>query len=203
MLLKEQSYYGTILPRIKEIVKREIDKRLLEMELNITSKNTIINSKGPDLSHSVPPKGVNMNKNKQALIAGALVSAIYHEDSKWYDAKIIEVTSTNKYKVLFTEYGNEEVVDITQIKLKPNVKKSKSRSPTRSDNPDKHSYSPKRSRSPYNRAKTAEEIIRDRARDAAATSGKDYAKRVVSLHSSLILKPTSGSTRKRSMYFLL
>lgn len=29
MLLKEKNYYNTVLPRIKEAVKREIDKKLV------------------------------------------------------------------------------------------------------------------------------------------------------------------------------
>ena len=41
--------------------------------------------------------------------------ALFPEDSTWYNAKVLEVTGEDSYLVLYTDYGNEEVVDGQKI----------------------------------------------------------------------------------------
>ena len=87
------TYHGTQLPRIPVLVQREITKQLIaaEQEFKAASRHASI------------------------YVAGAKVMGKFSEDGVWYEAVIDEVT-TNGYKVTYTEYGNTEVVQLTELK---------------------------------------------------------------------------------------
>jgi hypothetical protein len=110
---------------------------------------------------------------KTYLTVGMIVRAQYYEDAKYYDAKIDEVLSNGKYLVTFVEYGNQEEVPLSSIKIKD---QNKSRSSATHDLDD--------------------EILR-REREKATASGKGYIKRT-SGHANMSMKIGSATVRKRS-----
>jgi len=49
------------------------------------------------------------------LQIGNYCVACFSEDNVWYNAKVVEVVDNETYRVQFTDYGNEEVVNIERI----------------------------------------------------------------------------------------
>ena len=103
---------------------------------------------------------------------GTIVRARYSEDGKWYDARIEEPgRKPGSYWVTYLpeeEYGNQEEVDLKSIK--PLRKASKKR-----------------------KVESDEELRRrvlERERNAAATSGRDYAKPIPGIKSALAVSIT-------------
>jgi pre-mRNA-splicing factor 38B len=75
-LLSDQMYFATILPRIREKDKRDIDKKLLERELKAK-------------------RGGGNEKLRSKFKEGMRVSAQYSEDKKWYPRGILDVVCFN------------------------------------------------------------------------------------------------------------
>jgi hypothetical protein len=46
-------------------------------------------------------------------------------------------------------------------------------------------------------------MVRERAKNAAVTGGRDYARKPLSLKMGLAMAPTVGTARKRSKYVML
>ena len=60
--------------------------------------------------------GKVMAKDKTTnIIQDMACIALFLEDSTWYNTKVLEVREDNMYRVLYTDYGNEEVVDCQEI----------------------------------------------------------------------------------------
>ena len=56
------------------------------------------------------------SKDKTIIIIQDMACiAFFPEDSTWYNAKVLEVREDNSYRVLYTDYGSEEVVDRQEI----------------------------------------------------------------------------------------
>jgi hypothetical protein len=110
---------------------------------------------------------------KSHLQVGMIIRAQYYQDAKYYDARIDEVLSNGKYLVTFTEYGNQEEVPLSSIKLKD----VKSRSNKQYEDLDA-------------------EILR-REREKATASGKGYIKRP-SGYANMSMKLGAATNRKRS-----
>ncbi|VDI51657.1 tudor domain-containing protein 1/4/6/7 [Mytilus galloprovincialis] len=53
-----------------------------------------------------------------ACVVNDIVLALYREDENWYRAKVLS-TNDNSVSVLFIDYGNSEVVDISDARLAP------------------------------------------------------------------------------------
>lgn len=53
-----------------------------------------------------------------ACVVNDIVLALYREDENWYRAKVLS-TNDNSVSVLFIDYGNSEVVDISDARLSP------------------------------------------------------------------------------------
>lgn len=54
---------------------------------------------------------------EEALFEGQILRAKYHEDGKWYSARLDEIISENAYRVTFVQYGNSEVVKLADLKI--------------------------------------------------------------------------------------
>jgi len=50
-----------------------------------------------------------------ALQVGNDCVACFSEDNVWYNAKVVEVVDEETYRLQYTDYGNEEVVNIKRI----------------------------------------------------------------------------------------
>eukprot|EP00968_Pinguiococcus_pyrenoidosus_P024901 scaffold5169_cov239-Pinguiococcus_pyrenoidosus.AAC.2 len=114
-LLTDMKYYGTMLPRIP--VKQE---RRIKMELVLKEENK--------------ERAQKNRAYKTQFVEGAKIRAIYSDKETapaWYDAEIVTVHPAEgseaggrgrgaagepTFTVLFTEYGNEELVTLGEIR---------------------------------------------------------------------------------------
>ena len=60
--------------------------------------------------------GVKLSGQLQSLQVGQLCIAIYGEDKAWYRAIVKECLRNSDYKVFYIDYGNEETVNIANIR---------------------------------------------------------------------------------------
>eukprot|EP00475_Leptophrys_vorax_P025541 TRINITY_DN35771_c0_g1_i6.p1 TRINITY_DN35771_c0_g1~~TRINITY_DN35771_c0_g1_i6.p1 ORF type:complete len:435 (+),score=76.97 TRINITY_DN35771_c0_g1_i6:693-1997(+) len=158
-LLSDRNYFSTLLPRIPVLIEREIKKKLLREEIIVSSK-------------------ISAADLKNHLKVGTKVRAQYYEDAKYYDAVIDEILKNGKYRVTFSEYGNQEEVPISSIKLKESSTSAKSGSVQTIHDLDK-------------------EILR-RERENASSRGRNYIKRPSSCKSNLSMQLSATTNRKRS-----
>ncbi|XP_063433954.1 uncharacterized protein LOC134715596 isoform X2 [Mytilus trossulus] len=63
-------------------------------------------------------QAANASRPIDACVVNDIVLALYREDENWYRAKVLS-TNDNSLSVLFIDYGNSEVVDISDARLAP------------------------------------------------------------------------------------
>lgn len=97
-ILTDMRYYGTNLPRIPMLIEKDIKIHFLMIEKK--------RERARQNSHIA-----------KYLVEGTRVKAEWSQDKQWYDAIIEQVLGNDWYLVTFTEYGNQEEVDIGCIKL--------------------------------------------------------------------------------------
>jgi len=111
---------------------------------------------------------------KKYLVQGTRVKAEWSEDKNWYDAVIEECLANDWFLVTFTEYGNQEEVDIGCIALVDedgNIEKIGSDGKAK-----KHSRDRSDSRSKKDKKRSSSRT-RDRKRGSRSSSRKKHRKR--------------------------
>ncbi len=227
-LLTDMQYFGTTLPRIPIPIERKIKVMLLLLKEK--QKRRVANSKMRD---------------EGKFCKGATVQAIYGDaenEPAWYDAVIeskataeqvldhgkavgteASIDSSRFYWVTFPEYGNTELVDLGDMKLKGHEssnnnshhsdrRRSRSRSRDRrrrSRSKDRGARSRSRDRRRRSRSGSTGRRSDDGARDfmaevlkseraASEAVGRNYAHRPASYKGSLSLKADRYTVRKKS-----
>jgi pre-mRNA-splicing factor 38B len=101
-LISEQKYFGTIFPRIPQLLQRQLMVKILRKT----------------------EEAERAEKNKPLVgrvVVGLELRAIYSADQKWYDARVDKVNDQDgTFTVTFlpeAEYGNQEVVHLGQLDL--------------------------------------------------------------------------------------
>jgi survival-of-motor-neuron-related-splicing factor 30 len=75
------------------------------------------------------PPSTTPNAHANFFAIGTICEAKYSADGVWYKAKINAILEGGKYHVTYTDYGNEEVVSITDIRPLPDTAKKSSTLP--------------------------------------------------------------------------
>jgi hypothetical protein len=97
-LCTEMRYYQTNFPRIPMKVEQDFKVQFFMLEKK-------------------RKRAKNNAHMKKYLVHGTRVKAEWSEDNNWYDAVIEECLANDWFLVTFTEYGNQEEVDIGCIAL--------------------------------------------------------------------------------------
>jgi len=154
-LCTEMRYYQTNFPRIPMKVEQDFKVQffMLEKKRERAKNNAHI---------------------KKYLVQGTRVKAEWSEDKNWYDAVIEECHANDWFLVTFTEYGNQEEVDIGCIALVDedgNIEKIGSDGKAK-----KHSRDRSDSRSKKDKKRSSSRT-RDRKRGSRSSSRKKHRKR--------------------------
>jgi pre-mRNA-splicing factor 38B len=198
-VLEDMKYYGTLFPRIPVLISREIKKKILIHDT----------TKGQSRDHESFRGDLEVGRQYQAL----------YSDGKYYDVVINAIQDDGKFLVTWADYGNQDEIEIGAFK-KPESSSSSSSSSSdrknrsRSRSRGRSSRSRSRGRKGRSRSRSRDrdrdaskdqageknfeqEILR-REREAAAATGKDYARKPVGYKKALSLELTVGTARKRS-----
>lgn len=194
-LLTDMKYFGTTLPRIPVLYERKFQVMLLLLDERVRRRKS------------------NMHDfEKGRYSKGTKVMAIYQDEDNepaWYEG-VIEGRDTDesvlvsqvKFWVNFTEYGNTESVDLGDMKLLGGEGESQSRrdgKERRKDSRDRGSDRESRDRNEGEQEdKDFLAKVLQKQRDSSVAVGKNYASRPVSYKSSLSLKMTTYTVRKKS-----
>jgi hypothetical protein len=75
------------------------------------------NSASPRSSSSASPRSSSSRSvQSESYRVGEKCEALYLEDGLWYAAKIKETRSNHTYLVVFTDYGNEQICKLSELK---------------------------------------------------------------------------------------
>ena len=77
-------------------------------------------------SSFAPPPSTTQHPHANFFAVGTICEGRYSEDGQWYKAKINAILEGGKYHVTYTDYANEEVVSITDIRPLPDTAKKSS-----------------------------------------------------------------------------
>jgi len=177
-LLSGNKYFNTILPRIPVPVERQYKMDLLKLEKDKEEERA---------------RTRKNERNRHLFACGTKVTALFHEDKKWYQAVIDSIEKNGKFWVTFTEYGNSEEVSLGNMKLvdEPDDRDRRSRSRDRHKDDDRFD----RGRDKNSSQDLMEEVLR-REREGAECNGRMH--RPTSLKGSLSLAMDKNTIRKRS-----
>lgn len=106
-----------------DLLKLKEEEEAVSAAASATSPHTVQPSSPPDAA-AVPKKGLPFtpitpaapNSHPNFFAVGTVCEARYSEDGVWYKATINAILEGGKYDVTYTEYGNTEVVSITDIR---------------------------------------------------------------------------------------
>eukprot|EP00753_Platysulcus_tardus_P016089 PLAT5403.1.p1 GENE.PLAT5403.1~~PLAT5403.1.p1 ORF type:complete len:373 (+),score=185.14 PLAT5403.1:150-1268(+) len=108
MLLRENKFFGTVLPRIPVKIERELKVKLLAAE-------------------EAAERALANEHDRHLFVVGAAVRCLFSEDSKWYAAVIDEYHSDDDtFTVTYTDYGNVERVPLGRM-VHPSQRKKKNK----------------------------------------------------------------------------
>jgi hypothetical protein len=130
----------------------------------------------------VAPRISSSEDLKNHLKIGMKVRAQYFQDAKYYDAVIDKIQKNGKYLVTFVEYGNQEEVPLSGIKLLESSSGSSS----------------KQSKTSVKTIEDLDSEILRREREKALSKGKNYIKRPSSSKAFLSMHLSATTNRKRS-----
>ena len=202
-LLTDMKYYGTTLPRIPVLYERKFQVMLLLLKERQRRRR-----KNMD----------DLERGKYCT--GAKVMAIYQDEENepaWYEG-IIQSRDTqdgmpaslNKFWVKFTDYGNTESVDLGDMKLmdekgerrRDDHRDDRSRERDRKSSRDHDRHGDRdRDRDGQGEGEDDQDFLAkvlQKQRESSVAVGKNYASRPVSYKSSLSLKMTTYTARKKS-----
>ncbi|KAG8199539.1 hypothetical protein JTE90_009380 [Oedothorax gibbosus] len=89
--------------------------RLLEIYVQLIDDEQGYNS----LSQQINQYCTSDTCPKYRPVKDEMICCIFHEDSKWYRAQVLEKLAEDKFKVFFVDFGNIEIVSEAKIKPLP------------------------------------------------------------------------------------
>jgi len=165
-LLQDTKYNGLALPKIPVPVHRAYRKKMKIMETQ-DERNA---------------------KYISALVEGAEVRAMYHEDSEFYTASIESKMDNGNFKVYFTDYDETQTASLGQLRLPSELRKKfleesrsrghrRSRSRSRGRSRTNRSNSRNRRSNSRNRRSRSRDRDRNRRRDSESRSSRQDDRR--------------------------
>lgn len=196
-LLTDMKYFGTTLPRIPVLMERKFQVLLILLDKRRQRRLE------------------NMHDLERGKFCkGAKVRAIYQDEDNepaWYEGVIQSrdtqdgmPASLNKFWVKYTEYGNTESVDLGDMQLlEKSGDKDKDRDSDRGRDRERdrdRDRGSERGRDDGENGRDQDFLaqVLQKQRDSSVAVGKNYASRPVSYKSSLSLKMTTYTNRKKS-----
>lgn len=168
-ILTEMKYYGTNFPRIPAKIEQDIKINYLAIETKKQARRE---------------RAKKNERLRKYFTPGTRVKAEWSEDKVWYPAVIDELLQSGSFVVTFTEYGNQDEVEIGSIQLV-----DEDGNPEDPEAKSKSSKSEKRSRSGEKRKKRST----SGDRDGGGRSKKDKRSRTPSRDSRKKKRERSGS----------
>eukprot|EP00603_Paraphysomonas_imperforata_P003477 CAMPEP_0114432632 /NCGR_PEP_ID=MMETSP0103-20121206/11257_1 /TAXON_ID=37642 ORGANISM="Paraphysomonas imperforata, Strain PA2" /NCGR_SAMPLE_ID=MMETSP0103 /ASSEMBLY_ACC=CAM_ASM_000201 /LENGTH=475 /DNA_ID=CAMNT_0001602317 /DNA_START=194 /DNA_END=1621 /DNA_ORIENTATION=- len=192
-LLTDMKYFGTTLPRIPVLMERKFRVLLLLLDKRRERR------------------AENMHDLERGKFCkGAKVRAIYQDEDNepaWYEGVIQSrdtqdgmPASLNKFWVKYTEYGNTESVDLGDMQLLEKVGTRERDRDTDRGRERERERGGERGRDDGENGGDQDFLaqVLQKQRDSSVAVGKNYASRPVSYKSSLSLKMTTYTNRKKS-----